>query len=1182
MMNFPNYIRSFSLFLLILICGKLTGQNPTYHFDQISTQDGLANNKIFAITQDDQGFIWIGTDGGLNRYDGLEFVKYQNILGDTTSLRFSRVQVIYPDRNGFVWAGSGRGGLDLIDTKTGQIEHFDIFDDRNETISIWSVKKGLDGLALFGSMMGSLHFDWNTKTFKSTTQSFEDLESLPELAQSIVVENLGPISITNSLRLQNGTYLIGVKSHGLYKVNLQTKSILLLSQGYFQLNDVTALFEDNSNNIWIGTKNYGVFKYNPLAEAFKTYSNFPIADIPASDLVSRAVLEDSQSNIWIGTSSAGLVMFQPNKPRSLKHFAHSNQNRSLLGNAVRALYEDKHGAVWVGTTSGLSKFNSSAEQFENYTLVDFSQNKSSSEYRVYDICDGVNNDLWIANWETLVRFDKGTGTFESYKKELFGMDNIRQVYLDQQGYLWVGAEYGGLVKINMNSLKPGVSPKFVAYQNQLANENIISILQDHEGTIWAATHNGLHQINPKTDKVSVFEKEQLLASNMIFGVVEDSQSNLWVTTPNGVSKISKDRLLVSNYNKNHGLQGDLFSEGCVYSSPSGDKILLGGINGINAIEPGLIEGNQMPPAVVITGIEILNQKITPGQALNGRVVMDQSIEFLDQLNLVRKDRIVQFTFSALHYTSPKDNSYAYQLEGYDTQWNYISADRRFATYMNLSPGEYTLKIKAANSDGVWNEVPTSLPIVVVPEWWQTWWFRIAIIVAVVAGLIGFMRYKKEEAIKRQQELQTKLNQAVAEIKIQNDGLQQQNDNLKVSIDDTNYVIQVAVDTGSFDARVETSNKEGAWKELALSVNKLFDTVVSPFREINGMINAMSQGDLSQRFDNTSNGEILALTTNFNQALDSLNELLRQIVDFAGQIDDSTREMLVTSDEMSRSSSEIATSIAEMSQGAHNQVNKMDESYALFEQIKAISGDMTTKSTSINEIANQGVKKTQMGLEMINEVVASMGEILNYSNQTETSMNALTNRSRDIQKALGVITEISTQTNLLALNAAIEAASAGESGRGFAVVADEIRKLAESSKLSANEIADLVKGVQQDTKETAEVISTMNKSVQNGVHASSKAEGVFKDIKDFSALTLESSAGILQAVTSQSGKIENVVHAMENIVVIAEEAAAGTEQIATSSTELSSGMENYAYKTSSLQQIAAELRSKVGQFKITNH
>jgi len=406
------------------------------------------------------------------------------------------------------------------------------------------------------------------------------------------------------------------------------------------------------------------------------------------------------------------------------------------------------------------------------------------------------------------------------------------------------------------------------------------------------------------------------------------------------------------------------------------------------------------------------------------------------------------------------------------------------------------------------------------------------------------------------------------------------DNLKAVIDDSKAVVRQATEEGKLEARIETTGKEGAWKELGEALNSLLVSFSMPLLRFNTIINALANGDLTNRYDDQAKGDILEMTQSLNSALSNIDALLSQVAQNATIIEESSSDMRVSGEEMSSNTNEIASSIAEMSNGAHLQVNKVDDASSLMEGILNSSKEMGHKAETIHNAAKMVAENSKKGNVMIDEVVANMGQIAGFSDKTNDSIKVLTERSREISRVLSVITEISSQTNLLALNAAIEAAQAGDAGRGFAVVAEEIRKLAEDSKKSAREIEALVLDVQNDTLKASDAMAQMSTSVKSGETTSRAAADSFKVIHDSSHLNLEISEEILNATQNQILDINNVVNITEGIVVIAEETAAGTEQIASSAAELSTGMEVYNQKIQKLAEVAESLKAGVSILKLS--
>lgn len=407
------------------------------------------------------------------------------------------------------------------------------------------------------------------------------------------------------------------------------------------------------------------------------------------------------------------------------------------------------------------------------------------------------------------------------------------------------------------------------------------------------------------------------------------------------------------------------------------------------------------------------------------------------------------------------------------------------------------------------------------------------------------------------------------------------DNLNSIITDTHQLAIGAGEHGRLSDRISEENKVGLWKDLARSINSMLASVSAPILSIGGIMKSMAEGDLTKRSKLQAKGEIASMELHLNSALNNIETLMHAITLNANTVEKSTDDILTTSELMNSNTVEIASSISEISSGSRSQVNSIDESSNLIEKILNSSNVTSGHAKEINAVAKKGVVSSEKGNEATNNVVESMHNISEYSNKTNDSIQVLTNRSKDISKALGVITEIASQTNLLALNAAIEAAQAGDSGRGFAVVAEEIRKLAEDSRTSAKEIELLINDVQKDTDKAASVIKEMSNTVEKGEEASEVVANAFKEMSQYSADTLTFSEDILGASNVQITDIVNVVQITEKIVVISEETAAGTDEVASSATELATGMEKYRDKSRNLLEVATTLKKEVSKFKLSH-
>jgi len=342
-----------------------------------------------------------------------------------------------------------------------------------------------------------------------------------------------------------------------------------------------------------------------------------------------------------------------------------------------------------------------------------------------------------------------------------------------------------------------------------------------------------------------------------------------------------------------------------------------------------------------------------------------------------------------------------------------------------------------------------------------------------------------------------------------------------------------------------------------------------------VIRAMAKGDLTQRVQNDSD-----VADEVNSALDNLNEVLNSINNGAEVVSTSSGNLLKRSEGIKNSSNEVASAISQMAKGAQDQALRTDESSKLVDGVMKSSQEMQSKADFINKTAQDGQRRSEEGLKIIKNLVENMTGIDSSAMKTSESIAILTERAEEIGRTLNVITDIASQTNLLALNAAIEAARAGDAGRGFAVVAEEIRKLAEDSRKSAVDIEKIISDVQKDTVSAGKAIESMQTSVKEGGSATKDAENIFVEIAGSSDTTFQHSKEILSASNGQREAIEAVVKNIEQIVVVAEETAAGTQQVASSSQELNAGMVEVTDASNQLSKIAEDLKSGIKKFTLT--
>ncbi|MGW8178323.1 MAG: ATP-binding protein, partial [bacterium] len=381
---------------------------------------------------------------------------------------------------------------------------------------------------------------------------------------------------------------------------------------------------------------------------------------------------------------------------------------------------------------------------------------------VYAILQEQDGKLWIGRQSGLAQFDIESGNFEPYTNDPNDpaslSDNfVTYLYEDSAGNFWVGTFNGGLNKLDR------ATNKFTRYQNDpqdpnsLGDDTVLAVHEDRNGILWIATTGGLGRFDPATGEFTHLTEKDGLPNDTLYGILEDGEGRLWISTNNGIARYDPSEDTFVNYDVRDGLQSNEFNMNSFLKTREGE-MLFGGINGLNAFYPEEVVDNPYIPPVVITDFQLFNQSVEPGE----ESLLESSISETDEIVLSFKDDFFSFEFAALHYSSPEDNQYAYMLEGFDEDWNYIG-ERRFVGYTNVPPGEYTFRVRGTNSDGIWNEAGASLGIKVIPPFWQTWWFRLTAFTVFVGAVLGVFMVRLRVVENQKRHLETQVNERTQEL-----------------------------------------------------------------------------------------------------------------------------------------------------------------------------------------------------------------------------------------------------------------------------------------------------------------------------------------------------------------------------------------------------------------------------------
>jgi signal transduction histidine kinase/ligand-binding sensor domain-containing protein/DNA-binding response OmpR family regulator len=690
---------------------------------------GLPGYGLTDIVPLAKGFLFVYRDQGLFYFEENKPVtaiisnntREVNVIADVKTDSRNNIWVVYCNGQMEQYDGRTKKGIsriNLLQLKQGvNKSSYRLFiDSQNE---LW----------IYGS--GVVNGIYRLNPANNSLQQIANSEGMAILSSNIIV---------NIVEDDKGLIWIATDHGGINILDKNTMKVQVLlndagSSSSLAQNSLTDLYKDDLGIIWVGTFKQGINYYHESIIQFPLYRHDASnkATLPYND-VNRFV-EDAKGNLWIGTNGGGLIYFD-RANNTFKQYRHNpGSDNGLSNDVIVSLFLDHANVLWIGTYfGGLDSFD--GQSFTHHRHSDKDSN-TISDNRVWEIYEDHNKDLWVGTLEFgLEKYDRAANRFIHYKPmapNSVHMGYIAAITEDKQGNLWVGTSYG----IDVRDKNTGVFNQLIGRETKLSNDNVISIFSDSRGFTWVGTRDGLNVYNPQTNTFQVFRKEDGLPDNAILNIVEDNAHDLWVSTPNGISRVSCSGTLAAgirigciNYDQLDGLQGKEFNENAALKTGKGE-LVFGGPNGFNLFNTPNLKANTLAPRVVLTGLQVFNQHIAPGDKLSNQVILQKAIAETEDIQLRYDENIFSIEFAALGYINTQKSKYAYRLEGFNKNWLYTDGNGRKVTYTNLDPGEYTFYVKASNDQGVWNEQPVAVKIIVLAPFWRT---PLAYLIYVLAGL----------------------------------------------------------------------------------------------------------------------------------------------------------------------------------------------------------------------------------------------------------------------------------------------------------------------------------------------------------------------------------------------------------------------------------------------------------------
>ncbi|MBK7667839.1 MAG: hypothetical protein IPJ32_11165 [Sphingobacteriaceae bacterium] len=732
-----------------------TGKFKRYQ-NNPNNKNSLSSNRVWSVLEDDNGIVWAGTDNGLNRIDTKtnKVTRYQHDDGNKNTICENNILSLAKDKQGVLWIGTANG----LSRAPLDLNHYvrEFFNYKNNGSDISSIGSNMvmsfletrDGSMFVGTTNGLSKFISSKNNFETTRFSLQP-DSLSGRVYSYL-NSYGDNAIRAMYEDKNGKLWLSTDK-GLKILNPQTWTYVsyLAEPGNRQAISadlLSGMHEDKSGNLWIGSLAGGLNKVDLKPEKFllcQTQYGNP-ANISKNNI--RSIFVDSKNTLWIGTFEGGVNIMADGEEQFVKF-----KDKELGTENIWEIFEDSKKQIWLGTSNGLYCYNAEKNDLKRYKF-DKKNSESISNDIVRCAYEDSKGNLWIGTESGLNRFEFASSTFTRFLHDPKNKNSISNntiwTVTETENTLWVGTD-NGLNKISLDN--SGNPLTFKAYfpeqdnKNTISNRSVRSFWKDKNGYIWIGTSNGLNKFDPKRETFMRFNEEDGMANSYIYGVLGDEKGNLWLSTNHGISKFELINSKFRNYDKPDGLQNNEFNTGAYFKAANGE-LFFGGPDGFNRFFPDSLSENKIAPLVAITSIKVFGEEYN-----KGNYPVD-----IKEITLKHDQNVISFEFSALDFTLPEKNLYSYKLVGFDKDWIKPGMNR-FVSYTNLDPGEYTFMVKATNNDGTWNENGIKIKLTIVPPFWKTLWFQIA----VVLGLIIFAYSFFKTRINRLQKTQAKLELQVA-------------------------------------------------------------------------------------------------------------------------------------------------------------------------------------------------------------------------------------------------------------------------------------------------------------------------------------------------------------------------------------------------------------------------------------
>lgn len=904
---------------------RFDGYNFTIYRNEPGNSSSIGGNDISCIYENPfDSTFWIGTrNDGLSLYcrNTDSFFSFRKSDSEKNALPSDNINSMVSVKPGELWIGtqgSGLTRLNLVDTTFSTPD----FSNSNEFRNINTLLADNNGILWLGTSDGLYKYE--------IPDEGKFITVVPEFVPLYISVAPSIISLAADMR---GNIWIGTSNVGLIRYHPESRSI---SHYYHNPSDVNSIgsnsvrsiIQRKNGTIWVGTDN-GLYNFDQHSNRFRTFRNDPSDSESISDDVIFSLFEDRSGVLWLGTYFGGVNRIDPEESRFTKYSNfHKLFNLNKATNHVSSLFEDAQKSVWVATSKGLIIFSEDyikwpvnkdnaqiffREIYQYYVFGDSYRNlyvsnsmglfiKSEDEEQfkpltpanlellqgmkfVSHAIEDSDRMVWFFTSTGLLKYNPKTNEAELYNpKNNYGVTTpvaFLSGYESYNGKIWCGTADGTIYRYDRYIYQFEKILPVEESRESIPYNRIFSIFETEPGLLWFGTNNGLYHYSEKEGVLIRYLSSDGLSNNVVYSVLADKQKRIWCSTNLGISILDRTTNTFVNYTWEDGLQSNEFNQSAYFKSNDG-LFYFGGIDGINIINPSSINPNPFIPPVVITGISVNHEKVT---SFSHPQIIEKQITESQKIILKYNQAIFTFEFAALNYTHPNKNQYRYMLEGYDKEW-ITDGNLRTAAYTNIPPGEYTFMVQGSNNSGIWNEVPATIQVVILPPFWQKWWFKtfIALLLISIIYLVIYIRLKAEKS--KSEWLQKQVHEKTAALSEKNYQNEMQNLELKRINDEINkrnkkieeknqklnnqneQIIKQRDNLIDLSKKLEEANKDriSFFTNISHEFRTPLTLIIGPLKELTNNMEKISQAELTRKF-NIIYANAAKLLTLINQLLD---------------------------------------------------------------------------------------------------------------------------------------------------------------------------------------------------------------------------------------------------------------------------------------------------------------------------